>query len=75
MRVNNVDHMTVMSTKHTIQRQLCYESYLAYTKHAAIQQLVTKFAVSTCVIVEFKKSTEAVLTGIKMSSCCVVTVQ
>ena len=32
--------------------------------------------VSTCVVVEFKKSTEAVLTGIKMSPACwVVTVQ
>ena len=43
-----------------------------------IQQQVIKFAVSTCVVVvvEFKKSTEAVNTGNKMSSaCCVVTVQ
>jgi len=41
-----------------------------------IQQQVANFAVSTCVVVEFKKSTEAVLTGIKISSaCCVVTVQ
>jgi len=63
--------MTVMSTKHTIQGQQCA---MIHTQHIPdmlpIQQQVIKFAVSTCVVVEFKKSTEAVNTGIKMSSEC-----